>query len=159
MRFGLSNNRILSSSHHIVRYEDLVTDTSAEMNRIAQFLGISFDSVLLTPSVYGRSAGSNTSRKNADGAASGTVTPKMSGRWKSELSDRQKELIEGLFGKLLHQYGYETYEEWGGFLIAAFSRDQIVTKGCSSGNFITRMAACKAKEIYHRHFRRAVRDC
>ncbi len=157
MRFGLSNDRILSASHHIVRYEDLVANTSAEMKRIAEFLGIGFDKVLLTPSVYGRSAGSNTSRMDSDGMASGTVSPKMSGRWKSELSDKQKDLIEGLFGKLLPQYGYETSGGLGaGLLLAAFSPNRIVAKGCSSGKFVSRMASCVAKEIYHRHFRRGV---
>jgi len=157
MRFGLSNQRILRASHHIVRYEDLVANTSAEMKRIAEFLGIEFDKVLLTPSVYGRSAGSNTSRMDSEEMASGTVTPKMSGRWKSELSDSQKDLIEGLFSKLLRQYGYETYGGWvGGFLLAAFYRDRIASKGCTSLKFVSRMASCKAKEFYHRHFRRAV---
>lgn len=158
MRFGISNDRILSASHHIVSYEDLVANTSAEMKRIAEFLGIGFDKVLLSPSVYGRSAGSNTSRMDSDGAASGTVNPRMSGRWKSELSNSQKDLIEGLFGKLLRQYGYETSDgRAAGFLLAAFSPNRKIAKGCSSGDFVSRMASCKAKEIYHRHFRRGAR--
>lgn len=106
MRYGLSNMPCIGNEqYYIVRFEDLVSDAENVMRGVAKFLDISYSEILIQPTVFGKYAGSNTSRFDQP-VKSGRVDPITSGRWKKELSIDEVNFIDVFFGSLLDFYGY-----------------------------------------------------
>jgi hypothetical protein len=108
--------------HHpgflLVRYEDLRQDPLRELQRIANFLGVTADSRALTQAVERSSAQrlrelerveheqwAGTRGKRADVPFVGEA---VAGGWKQKLPDASRALIESHWGHLMNTLGYET---------------------------------------------------
>ena len=155
MRYGLSNRRCIGNEqYYIVRFEDLVSDTENTMRGIAKFLDISYSEILIQPTVFGKYAGSNTSRFDQP-VKSGRVDPITSARWKKELSIDEVNFIDVFFGSLLDFYGY--VREASSIRTAIWSQFKICSSGSQSDVrlknklLILSLIAikCRFAELYH----------
>lgn len=136
MRYGLSNMRCIGNAqYYIVRFEDLVSDTENTMRGIAKFLDISYSEILIQPTVFGKYAGSNTSRFNERTKPAG-VDPVTSERWMTELSSDEVNLIDGFFAGLLTFYSYKKIP------ISKLKTSKLYFKLCSSEIINTTYALC-----------------
>jgi hypothetical protein len=107
----------------LVRYEDMISDTAAALNRIAAFLGASATSAQIATAVERSSAQQMRSLEKAQGKqwhqSKGTrqdipfVRSAQAGGWKSALSQKAVAQIESAWGPLLDQLGYERGTESG----------------------------------------------
>ena len=89
--------------YHFVRYEDLVSDVSAEMERIASFLDIAVDNSLCSPTTFGNPWGGNAS--SMDSLLE--VSPLRKNKWSTELSLEETEILDYYFWDYL---GYGNYK-------------------------------------------------
>lgn len=96
-RFGANRYRVL-------RFEDLVANPRAEMESICQFLGISFDPILLRPTLLGQTTKGNS----YDGFDFSQVSTRNVGRWPERISSFEAQVIEFHLGELMSQHGYQT---------------------------------------------------
>jgi hypothetical protein len=89
----------------VVRYEDLVADPEAVMRGVAEFAGIEWSDSLLTPTVGGVGATSNSAW------SARKVTGEIEGRrlelWREELDDSAVSLISAATRGPARRYGYE----------------------------------------------------
>jgi hypothetical protein len=83
----------------VVRFEELVLDTSAAMRRLAEFLGIDFDPVLTVPTFNGYQVGPNSSYETSQ---TGVLAEPVE-RYKELLSDEQQEQIRSECEELYHE--------------------------------------------------------
>ena len=92
--------------HHkfiFVRYEDLVQDTEGVMKKVADFIGIQYDSSLLTPSVAGNLwHGNSSNEKQFHNINSSRVS-----KWSQELSESEVILIEYFLKDYLDKWNYQ----------------------------------------------------
>jgi hypothetical protein len=100
------NARRLGENRYLVlRYEDLVADPGATMRRTAAFAGIEWADSLLTPTVGGMEATSNSAwpaRK-----VTGRIESRQLELWREELDPRASELVSGLTRQAAGRFGYE----------------------------------------------------
>jgi hypothetical protein len=89
----------------VVRYEDLVADPEAVMRRVADFAGIDWADSLLTPTVGGVSATSNSawSARRVTGEIEGTRLA----LWRDELDDPAAAVIAAATRSPARRHGYE----------------------------------------------------
>jgi tetratricopeptide (TPR) repeat protein len=87
-----------------LRYEDLVADPRASMERVLAFLGEPWDDAVLHHESSGRVALS--SRESSTAAVSRATTTAHLGRWREALSARDVEVIERAAGPVLAITGY-----------------------------------------------------
>ncbi len=86
------------------RYEDLVTNPAAAMQRVCDFLEISFDrNVVLRPTKAGTSWGGNSASEREFAA----VTAERAQSWRSELSREEIGWVEWHCRDLMPRFGYE----------------------------------------------------
>jgi hypothetical protein len=89
----------------VVRYEDLVADPEAAMRRVARFVGIDWSDSLLTPTVGGVRATSNSAW------SARKVTGEIEGRrldlWREELDDPAAAVIAAATRSPARRHGYE----------------------------------------------------
>jgi Sulfotransferase family len=89
----------------VLRYEDLVTDPEPVMRRVADFAGIEWSESLLTPTVGGVGATSNSAW------SARKVTGEIEGRrldlWREELGEHEAGLIAAAARSAARQHGYE----------------------------------------------------
>lgn len=89
----------------VVRYEDLVADPAAVMRRVADFVGIDWSESLLTPTVGGVGATSNSAW------SARKVTGEIEGRrldlWREELDDPAAAVIAAATRSPARRHGYE----------------------------------------------------
>lgn len=156
MRYGLSNKRhIGNEQYHIIRFEELVSDTENTMRGVAKFLDISYSEILMQPTVFGKYAGSNTSRFD-EPVRSGRVDPITSGRWKKELSTDEVNFIDSFFGSLLDFYGYAREATsirtaiWSLFKICSSRSQSDVRLKNNLLNLSLIAIKCRFAEFYHR---------
>jgi len=97
-----SDDPLLNASL-VVQFEKLALDPESETRRIAAFLGIEWDQVLMNPSKSGQSWGGNSaSLSTFTGVDKAPVD-----RWKGVLSRAQTEWIESLCRRDMELLGYE----------------------------------------------------
>jgi hypothetical protein len=91
---------------HELRYEDLVSDPRAELERLCGFLGESFEEAMLTPQAE---AALLPARQRADWhrETQREVGPRRIGSHSGVLSSQQVALIESVAGTRMWRYGYE----------------------------------------------------
>jgi len=156
MRYGLSNKRLIGNEqYHIIRFEELVSDTENTMRVVAKFLDISYSEILMQPTVFGKYAGSNTSRFD-EPVKSGRVNPITSGRWKKELFIDEVNFIDSFFGSLLDFYGYAREATsirtaiWSLFKICSSRSQSDVRLKNNLLNLSLIAIKCRFAEFYHR---------
>lgn len=110
MALGLSNQTLFGKErYYLLRYEDLVTNTASEMTKIADFLDIAMEETLLTPTVNGLPAISNSMYKSRQ--ISGQVSGNIQDKWKTELSAYEQQVISAVaYRPAAQQFHYEGYE-------------------------------------------------
>jgi hypothetical protein len=82
---GYQNQRQVGTDRYqIIRYEGLVADPESTMREVSAFLGIRFDTSMLTPTVNGMLARANSMYR--DGQVLGQIKSRKPGRWREELS-------------------------------------------------------------------------
>jgi len=156
MRYGLSNKRLIGNEqYHIIRFEELVSNTEDVMRGVAKFLDISYSEILTQPTVFGKYAGSNTSRFD-EPVKSGRVDPITSDRWRKELSIDEVNFIDGFFGSLLDFYGYAREATsirtaiWSLFKICSSRSQSDVRLKNNLINLSLIAIKCRFAEFYHR---------
>lgn len=110
-----------SPSFLLLRYEDIVKETTRELAKIAAFLGIEPTPERLAKAIERSSAERmrRLEQKEGDGWVSTKgrrkdipfIGPAKSGRWKSELPDGSVSKIESAWGPLMKTLGYELARE------------------------------------------------
>lgn len=97
------NKRLLGEDYHIIRYEDLVTESERSLRDVASFLNIDYSDSLHNPSFLGNPWSGNS-----------TSNIKMTGLDYSRLNSFKKELfsyeiilINNSFSSFLKNYNYE----------------------------------------------------
>jgi Sulfotransferase family len=89
----------------LLRYEDLVAEPEPSMRRVAAFVGVGWADSLLTPTVGGVEATSNSAW------SARKVTGQIEGRrlelWRDELDARSAELISGATRTPARRFGYD----------------------------------------------------
>lgn len=101
--------QISDDSYKIVRHEDLVQETRETIDSICDFLGVSFEEVMLDTSRFTNKKGESTWDGNSafgDVQASKGFDPSSTGRWKNHLSDQEVLLTESIIGDLMERFEY-----------------------------------------------------
>lgn len=102
--------RILGPRRHMtIRFEDLVLDTQASLERICDFLGVPFDDSMLR---YGDMVKEKIPENRRWLWPSISRPPQESkvGQWRQHMTRSQRIVFEGLANRALKAWGYETYE-------------------------------------------------
>jgi hypothetical protein len=106
-----------------LRYEDLVTDTEPNLRRIAEFLELEWDPVMLTfyeraadrmsemardlPAVEGKPTRPGDERMQAHAMTQKPPDPSAMYRWKERMSPEDVAAFDAAAGELLSELGYE----------------------------------------------------
>ena len=96
--------------YRVVRFEDLTAEPEPVMRELCEFLGISYDDILLKPTYYGLPWRGN----NFDGLKFDRPSAANVGRWKSRIDEHEAKVIEFYCGEDMARWGYEP----------VFSRDE-----------------------------------
>lgn len=101
---GIREGRALGPERYIeIRNEDLARDTEAEVNKVCSFLGIAADPAMFDEKARARGI-VEKSKHNFDPAAGGR---KHMSDWRTEMKQRDIEVVEAVAGDVLTQLGYE----------------------------------------------------
>ena len=102
----------------VIRYEDLVADSAAPMQRVCDFLEISFDrNVVLTPTKAGKFWAGNSATEREFTRVSG----ERAGSWQDELSEDEIGWVEWHCRELMPHFGY-TLRSWHRSLLHHWAR-------------------------------------
>ena len=99
--------RLGEDRYLVVRYEDLVAEPETAMRRTAGFVGIDWADSLLTPTVGGVAATSNSAwatRKTTGRIESGGLE-----LWREELDERSREVVTAATRRAARRFGYELH--------------------------------------------------
>ena len=88
-----------------MRYEDLVTDPRAELDRLCAFLGEDFEESMLTPRTQAERL-PQRQREVWHRQTLEAVTPSRTGRYADVLTSRETALVEQVAGSRLRRLGY-----------------------------------------------------
>jgi len=106
IEIGFQNQEHLGEDkYHILRYEDLVTNPEARIQDVARFLGIKMNKVLLSPSVNGLPAKSNTMFE--DRQIQGKILATITDRWKTELDPQEQKMVWAILHSVTNRLGYK----------------------------------------------------
>lgn len=97
--------RLGESRYLVLRYEDLVADARQTMRGVGGFLGVDWAGSLLTPTVGGLAATSNSAwdvRK-----VTGKIEDTRLDLWRNELDGRSADLVAGAVGGIARRFGYD----------------------------------------------------
>lgn len=89
----------------ILKYEDLVKNPEATMRAAAQFIGISYDPILLKPSAFGALWRGN----NFDGKVFSAIDPENAGRWQERITEHEAKVLEFHFRDVMRDFGYSAH--------------------------------------------------
>ena len=87
-----------------IRYEDLVTNTESEIQRVCDFLNIKYDSAMLDHTKQVGKLGDTDKLHHSN--LSKPISSESIGKWKSNLSESDQESITKLLHKHLERLGY-----------------------------------------------------
>jgi LPS sulfotransferase NodH len=95
---------------YCVRYEDLVSDPSGELAKIASFLGVDYEAAMAQG--HGNREGIPEREYPWKARALEPITRERVGVWRRELSPTQVQILESLGGRALRTLGYQTSTKW-----------------------------------------------
>ena len=105
MEFARLNSEIFDPKQYLViKFEDLTQKPEETMRKIATFLEISYDEILLKPTICGKLWEGN----NFDGLKFTSVSNVNVNRWRERIDDNDAKLIEYHFYDLMKFFGYDT---------------------------------------------------
>lgn len=104
MEFAKLNSTIFGAKQYLViKFEDLVQDPQETMKKVAHFLDISYDEILLKPTICGKLWEGN----NFDGLKFNSVSNVNVNRWRERISEKEAKLIEYYFYDVMNFFDYE----------------------------------------------------
>jgi len=90
----------------ICRYEDFVQEPRKELEKITNFLDVSFDEEMLSP--QNSKAAKSLSRQEHHKSLLNSINTKSYLRYKTELNKIEIRIIDLIAGPLMHSFGYKT---------------------------------------------------
>lgn len=102
--YNLFRNRELLQHSLEIRYEDLVSDVAGSMARIASFLDIREEEILLRPTLLGEPWAGNSSSNQKFGGVSATPSEK----WRNSIQDLEILLTNRYLRPVFDSFGYES---------------------------------------------------
>jgi len=87
-------------NYMVIKYENLILNVENVMKKICKYLNCKFSKKLLIPTILGKPATSNTFNKSK----STIINSKSISRWKSELNNIEKDIINFYFKEYLDRY-------------------------------------------------------
>lgn len=97
-----------------VKYKDLVLDTAGEMKKVASFLDIPFDTVILEPSILGKPWKSNSSFSANRKKDISSIHTDSIDNWKNKLNMLEIRCVEKFCQKQMSKMGYHSlYDDSG----------------------------------------------
>lgn len=96
----------------VVRYEQLLADTSSQLARIVKHLGKDADAWRLGWAVEGNSMRRVTGRGQGEEDRGSVVRKGVAGDWRTHFSDESRALFADLAGDALVELGYERSPDW-----------------------------------------------
>lgn len=101
--YHLYRNPLILPDYLVVRYEDLVTEPTDVMKKVAAFIDIDFSDSLLEPTLMGQPwAGNSSSGRRFGGISSEPLTT-----WHREIRSLEIHFVNAFFDHVLRAYGYE----------------------------------------------------
>ncbi len=97
---------------HLVRYEDMLADTTVQMRTVLNHFGLEHDSVGLDGIVDRHRFEKKTGRKPGEEDASQFNRKGIAGDWANHLTDHHRKAFQEMAGEALVELGYETTQEW-----------------------------------------------
>ena len=129
----------LSEKIHVMKYEDLVTNSEEEVKKVCKFLEIDFsDNMLNTEKFIAPDGGKWLPNSNHDGVPKKGIYSSTIDKWKSNLPSEMISLIEFVCGPELESLGYRLENDFHSFPNDAFefhTLDHNNTKGWRTDNF------------------------
>jgi len=89
---------------YLLRYEDLLTNTEQELEKLYQFLGIDIDKKNLNDIVQKYSFKKIPQEEKGKGRFKRFASP---GKWKESFNDKEKEIMNNILKDMLQKVGYE----------------------------------------------------
>lgn len=108
--YFMERNRRYLDHYRVIRYEDVVLETRETMEAVAEFLGISFHSVLNEPTIMGRTWGGNP--RSVEGEFQG-IDPRPVEAFKEDIEPFPVAAVNRFFSPLLDEYGYDKMDVGG----------------------------------------------
>lgn len=104
MELAIHNSNILGKDRYkVVKYEELTTNPVKVMKEICEFLQISYDDILLKPTICGKLwKGNNFEGENFDSISNTNI-----GKWKERVDEHEAQLIEYHFADVMQHFGYD----------------------------------------------------
>ncbi len=100
--YYLYRNPLIIDNYHVLRYEDLVTNTEEEIDRLANFLNLSFRDSMLTPTKDGqRWKGNSISEEKMTGFDTSRIDA-----WHSQISAMEIRYVNKLFPFVFDDFDY-----------------------------------------------------
>ncbi len=99
------NRRSLGERYLVLRYEELVTEPEATMRRVAGLAGLDWVDTLLTPTVGGEAATSNSAWSAR--RVTGEIESRQLDLWRNELDARSLDLVAAATGRVARPFGYD----------------------------------------------------
>lgn len=96
----------------IVRYEQLLSDTEAQLARVTASLGRETDAWRLAWAAEGNSMRRTTGRRHGQEDRGSVVRKGIAGDWRAHFSDESCALFADLAGDTLVELGYEQSRDW-----------------------------------------------
>ena len=104
--YNLERNQRLFQNYLVVKYEDLLVSTEETMKKVANFLGIKFTNILLTPTIMGEYwEGNSSSQKSFNKISSSPLR-----KWESQINDLEIELVHDFLSPVLDKFNYERFK-------------------------------------------------
>ena len=88
---------------HVVKYEDLLQNTSSELKKIYDFIGIDIPDDELQKIVQKHSFENLPANSKGSGKVTRSATP---GKWKENFSEEEQKIMQDIMGKTLSDLGY-----------------------------------------------------
>ena len=116
MEIGFYNLKKYGPNRYkILKFEDVISNPEHEMRGVAEFINITFDRILLSPTrLNGQTKGNNF-----DGNIFSSIDNTNVGRWKDRISDTEAQIIEFHFEEIMNKVGYKLSFERGECIKAA----------------------------------------
>jgi hypothetical protein len=102
---GRNERRLGSGRYLVLRYEDLLADSRAMMGRVADLVGVEWSETLLTPTVGGVEATSNSAW--AARRVIGEIESRRVDLWREELDERSAAIVAAAAGRAARPFGYD----------------------------------------------------
>lgn len=105
MEFAQLNNKIIGPKQYLIlKFEDLTQNPESTLKKIASFLNIEYNEILLKPTICGKLWAGN----NFDGLKFKSVSNVNVNRWRERISDDDAKLIEYHFYDIMKSFEYES---------------------------------------------------